>query len=47
MVFNNSQVDKIEIFATVQLYVWTWAKFSGSRLQSSFARNGAWTQLIL
>jgi len=40
IVFSNGQVDEIEIFATTQLHAWIWAKFNGSRLQSSFV-NGA------
>ena len=36
IIFNSGQVDEIEIFATTQLHAWTWAKFNGSRFQSSF-----------
>jgi len=37
LIFNNGKVDEIEIFALVQMNAWTWAQFSGVRVQGSLS----------
>jgi len=38
VIFDVGQVDKVEIFAVTQFHVWSWAKFSGLKLQGTFEK---------
>jgi len=37
LIFNKEKVDEVEIFALVQMNAWTWAMFSGIRVQGSLS----------
>jgi len=38
VIFDAGKVDEVEIFAIAQLHAWSWAKFSGLKLQGTFTK---------